>query len=31
LPSPFTFINSVLPAKHLFDHHRSASFIGKLS
>jgi hypothetical protein len=22
LPSPFTFINSVLPTKHLFDHHR---------
>src|SRR6267143_2091209 len=22
LPSPFPFINSVLPTKHLFDHHR---------
>ena len=21
-PSPFTFINSVFPTKHLFDHHR---------
>ena len=21
-PSPFTFINSVLPTKHLFGHHR---------